>query len=110
MGTPQGKYTGMHLLIALAFGMLLGAFTEPLWMYLTSYGLPKDKMEFARKISSLESRIDEQISTIARQDNQIGELRTEIAKSAESLKAAKAETEQAKSATPHRYEVVKEGS
>jgi uncharacterized coiled-coil protein SlyX len=95
--------------MALALGVLLGAFTEPIWMYFTYFGLPKDKMELARKISSLESRIEEQMSTIARQDNQIAELRTEIAKSAESVKAAKAETEQAKSATPRRYEVVKEG-
>jgi len=112
MGTPTtpGKYLGTHLLMALGLGVLLGAFTEPIWMYLTYYGLPKDKIELARKISSLESRVEDQMSKITKQDNEITELKNALTKSENAVKAAKAETEQAKTATPRRYEVVKEGS
>lgn len=108
--TTPGRYLGTHLLMALALGVLLGAFTEPIWMFLTNYGLPKDKMELARKISSLESRVADQMNAIAEQDNKITELKNSLTKSENAVRAAKAETEQAKTATPRRYEVVKEGS
>src|SRR5712664_990122 len=108
--TTPGKYLGTHLLMALGLGVLLGAFTEPIWMYLTYYGLPKDKMELARKISDLQSRVEDHMSTITRQGNTITELQIALTKSENAVKAAKAETEQAKTATPRRFEVVKEGS
>jgi hypothetical protein len=107
--TTPGKYTGTHLLTALGLGVILGAFTEPIWMYLTHYGLPKDKIELARKISSVESRVEDQMSTITKQDHEITELKNALTQSENAVKAAKAETEQAKTATPRRYEVVKEG-
>jgi uncharacterized coiled-coil protein SlyX len=109
MVASTNRYTGSHLLLALIFGMLLGAFTEPIWMYLTDFGLPKDKKELAQKISRLESRIEDQMKTIAEQSNKITELTNDLNKSERAVKAARAETEQAKSATPRRYEVVKEG-
>jgi hypothetical protein len=79
-------------------------------MYLTYCGLPKDKMELARKISSLDSRVEDQMRVITEQGNKITELRNALTESENAVKAAKAETEQAKTATPRRYEVVKEGS
>lgn len=36
MVVSANRYTGSHLLMALAFGVLLGAFTEPIWMYFTA--------------------------------------------------------------------------
>jgi septal ring factor EnvC (AmiA/AmiB activator) len=104
------KYTGTHLLLGLAVGVLLGAMTEPVWTYFTYLALPKDKATIARQISDLQSRVGDQMNTITVQSNKITELNNDLKKSEKSLRAAKEEAEQAKTATPRRYEVVKEGA
>jgi uncharacterized membrane-anchored protein YhcB (DUF1043 family) len=110
MVASGSRYTGSHLVIALVLGLLVGALTQPIWMYLTQLALPKDKMEIAQKISRLQSRIEDQMATITEESNKIVQLKDDLYKSQQALKGAKVETEQAKAATPHRYEVVKEGS